>query len=263
MRKLWNKLTGKAKKKTPDNTVLVEQLENWESVGVVVIHAESVWNNEHTYGTHLDGRFFSKAAIYQDHGDNYISAQSRQSDGRVYFAPLEFMNDSSAFFTEVEQFDTLESATEWLRNCKVVTEDPVLAVLVEEELDRYEQGGKPAPKYPHTRKLVGKVSDLFTPEPKQWGLRGDPYLWREMAASLADVETPISFEDLDWRITSKFRELTGTTRATTKSPIFIERYDQGGISSGMISPEFWDSTGLPELRKRYLEERVKQLDQKE
>jgi hypothetical protein len=29
--------------------------------------------------------------------------------------------------------------------------------------------------------MSGSISDLFLPEPLQWGLRGDPYLWREMA----------------------------------------------------------------------------------
>ncbi|WP_442511262.1 hypothetical protein SH528x_002932 [Novipirellula sp. SH528] len=34
------------------------------------------------------------------------------------------------------------------------------------------------------------IADLFDPVPEQWGLRGDPYLWREMQASFADTVLP-------------------------------------------------------------------------
>jgi len=32
------------------------------------------------------------------------------------------------------------------------------------------------------------VADLFDPEPEQWGLRGDPYLWREMKETFAETQ---------------------------------------------------------------------------
>ena len=42
------------------------------------------------------------------------------------------------------------------------------------------------------------VGELFENEPKQWGLRGDQYLWRELRIKLATVELPLpaqSFTD--------------------------------------------------------------------
>ena len=35
-----------------------------------------------------------------------------------------------------------------------------------------------------------KYSELFEPEPEQWGLRGDPYLWGEMKEYFSDKDTP-------------------------------------------------------------------------
>jgi hypothetical protein len=34
------------------------------------------------------------------------------------------------------------------------------------------------------------ISELFYPAPEQWGLRGDPFLWREMASAFRGVPAP-------------------------------------------------------------------------
>jgi molybdenum cofactor cytidylyltransferase len=48
-----------------------------------------------------------------------------------------------------------------------------------------------------------------------------------------------------------FFSLTAHTIDSTSS-FFIERYAQGGMSSGHISPEFWKEEGLNILITRYL-----------
>lgn len=59
---------------------------------------------------------------------------------------------------------------------------------------------------------VMKVSKIFNDEPVQWGLRGDPYLWREMAQRLKEIEMPYSAEQLQKLIVQTYEEcLTSIT----------------------------------------------------
>lgn len=90
---------------------------------------------------------------------------------------------------------------------------------------------------------------LLDHEPYHWGLRGDPYLWRALRAHLADVPRPQGQTSLESAIAQAFEVLTGHPW-TTREPFYVEAYAHGGMSSGMISPEFWRETALPLLQKR-------------
>jgi hypothetical protein len=57
--------------------------------------------------------------------------------------------------------------------------------------------------------MKNSISTLFAPEPIQWGLRGDPYLWREMAEHFQDVRLPDSSTELTSVLEETFFELTG------------------------------------------------------
>lgn len=94
------------------------------------------------------------------------------------------------------------------------------------------------------------LSTLFTAEPLQWGLRGDPYLWREMRAHFENVAFPESEAQLLWLLEQAFAALTGTA-LTTAAPVLVERYQGGGMSSGYVSPTFWAEQALPLLRERF------------
>ena len=94
------------------------------------------------------------------------------------------------------------------------------------------------------------ISTLFEDEPTQWGFRGDPFLWREMKESLGDTPLPETEMELLIRLKSAFKELTGKPISTVRA-IKIERYDQGGMSGGMVSTEFWRDTALPLLLQRF------------
>ncbi len=94
------------------------------------------------------------------------------------------------------------------------------------------------------------VGDLFDPRPGRWGLRGDPYLWDELAQALADVRLPRRKRDL-WRVlTTAFREATGHSLNACEM-VRIDRFDTGGMSGGMISGEFWRETAIPLIVGRY------------
>jgi len=77
-------------------------------------------------------------------------------------------------------------------------------------------------------------ADLFSPEPSHWGLRGDPYLWRELASVLADATLPNSGNAVRETIERTIVELTGVDLSVTE-PVFIERYPADGQSGQHVS----------------------------
>ncbi len=103
---------------------------------------------------------------------------------------------------------------------------------------------------PYTLGHCRTIGQLFEEEPPQWGLRGDPYLWREMRAQLASIPLPPLVSELDEQIERAFQKLTGRPVSTT-SMFCVDQFAHGGMSNGMISPEFWREQALPLLRSRY------------
>jgi hypothetical protein len=96
-----------------------------------------------------------------------------------------------------------------------------------------------------------RVSDLFDPEPRTWGLRGDPHLWRALRARLAGQDAPASAGELASLLHTAFRELTGTDLTNDPaSSAYLEQYAHGGMSSGMISLDTWRQQLMPMLLER-------------
>lgn len=94
------------------------------------------------------------------------------------------------------------------------------------------------------------VATLFWPEPCRWGLRGDPYLWREMATCFECVGMPDSLGALSTVIEDAFVRLTGHPVSYT-GHIYLARHAHGGISSGGISTLFWREHGIPLIQARF------------
>jgi hypothetical protein len=95
------------------------------------------------------------------------------------------------------------------------------------------------------------LAQLFTPEPSQWGLRGDPYLWRELRETLAGQAWPATADELEALLVTSIEAQIGAPLAG-EAPIFVQRFSHGGMSSGLVDPRFWRATALPLLRARYL-----------
>jgi len=93
------------------------------------------------------------------------------------------------------------------------------------------------------------ISDLFDPAPETWGLRGDPFLWLEMAQILCHVPIPDRPEDLARILTAAFQTLTGA-EIDSSPDIYVSRFARGGMSSGMIAARYWLETVIPLLQKR-------------
>jgi molybdenum cofactor cytidylyltransferase len=101
------------------------------------------------------------------------------------------------------------------------------------------------------------VAALFRDEPRRWGLRGDPHLWREMRLHLEGVGCPATPDDLASVIGQAFEELTGLPLSHGE-PFYVEKYSQGGMSSGYVNPGFWRETAVPLLQERLEAQRSEQ-----
>lgn len=95
------------------------------------------------------------------------------------------------------------------------------------------------------------VAALFDDEPEQWGLRGDPFLWRELAGELGAVELPQSASELATILEAAFHERVGTSLDSTEESVVVQRFSKGGMSSGHVSLVFWRDEVFPLLLERY------------
>lgn len=103
---------------------------------------------------------------------------------------------------------------------------------------------------------LGSIGDLFEPEPEQWGLRGDPLLWRELRGRLSGMPLPRRESQLWLVLEDAFQEAVGHPLWRCDEA-YVERFAHGGMSSGYISQEFWTRRGFPLVVSRFSEIRMK------
>ena len=94
------------------------------------------------------------------------------------------------------------------------------------------------------------IKSLFGQNPRSWGLRGDPHLWDEMKSHFEGVPLPASTQELTALVEEAFLSLTDHSLSEVDA-FFIERFSHGGMSSGYISPQFWNETAVPLLCERF------------
>lgn len=93
-------------------------------------------------------------------------------------------------------------------------------------------------------------TDLFSPRPDDWELRGDPHLWDELSAHLAEVVVPNSANAVRKILATAIETLTGASLAGS-GVVAIDRYPDDGMSSRHVSLRFWNETALPLLLSRF------------
>jgi hypothetical protein len=93
---------------------------------------------------------------------------------------------------------------------------------------------------------------LFDEEPLQWGLRGDPFLWRKMRSHFSSVPMPLTTAEVEQSVGDAFAAFTGKPLSHPES-FTIDEFAHGGMSSGGISPAFWRDEAIPLLRRRFRE----------
>ena len=90
------------------------------------------------------------------------------------------------------------------------------------------------------------LSLIFERTPRQWGLRGDPYLWEEMKKKCERKSLDIDDYELAGFVSEFFKKMTGIP-LTYEAEAHVEELAHGGMSSGMVSGSFWISKGIPML----------------
>lgn len=104
----------------------------------------------------------------------------------------------------------------------------------------------PPPTEPDT------IGRLFDRSPSQWGLRGDPYLWRALRAELATTPLPPNSWELQDTIHASAAGILGTPLTSAGEPIHVSEFDPGhGMSAGAVLPSWWKHTGIRILIDRY------------
>lgn len=96
---------------------------------------------------------------------------------------------------------------------------------------------------------------LMKTAPKQWGLRGDPYLWQDMREHLKNVSVPIDNGDLKKIITDVFHKITGKPIDTCDS-IYMKKYAHGGMSSGCVCTHFWQNEAMSFLFEKNIQRQL-------
>lgn len=95
------------------------------------------------------------------------------------------------------------------------------------------------------------MGSLFTPEPEQWGLRGDPYLWRALREALDETSVPSTDEGVDNLLVDRIKDLTGVDlRQELQEALYREEFAYGGMSSGQIHVPTWRDRFVPLLIAR-------------
>ena len=94
-----------------------------------------------------------------------------------------------------------------------------------------------------------KVSIIFKEKPRQWGLRGDSYFWSCLEEKFSKYEFPFKYEEFERIVKEEHLKLT-EVELTNESIAECQEFAHGGMSSGVISGEFWNTVALPLLKKR-------------
>lgn len=96
-----------------------------------------------------------------------------------------------------------------------------------------------------------RLSMLFEggQNPDSVGLRGDPYLWAEMAERAREFVLPATNHQLHNLINLLFKELTGESLTKGKDIRVPRFYNErtGGMSTGMVNCDYWINEGIPLL----------------
>jgi hypothetical protein len=106
-----------------------------------------------------------------------------------------------------------------------------------------------------TEEAASWADPLFREAPAQWGIRGDPYLWRELRAAVRAVTpAPTSRAELAHLLESQVSRLAGVDlRTSVERAVRIPRFPALGMSGGFVAPAFWRDVAVPLLLDRWAE----------
>ncbi len=95
------------------------------------------------------------------------------------------------------------------------------------------------------------MGSLFTPEPEQWGLRGDSQLWRAPREALEETSIPATDDAVASLLVDRIKDLTDVViRLERQEAVYREELAHGGMSSGQIHIPTWRDRLIPLLIAR-------------
>ena len=97
------------------------------------------------------------------------------------------------------------------------------------------------------------LSVIFEKEPRQWGLRGDPFMWSELRDECVGKNlTPYHEDEIVSMVCQKFELVSGVPLTYDAEP-YVEKYAHGGMSSGYLYGLFWIGRGMAQILQNYRE----------
>ena len=99
-----------------------------------------------------------------------------------------------------------------------------------------------------------RLNTVFSDPPGKWGLMGEPQLWEEFKAHFIQESAPGTEEKFLEELYDTFEKLTGRS-VQSDSFIYVNRFNRGGIGSGLVDPWNWRAVVIPALTRRYRETR--------
>ena len=98
---------------------------------------------------------------------------------------------------------------------------------------------------------TGLLADGFDVVNRQWGLRGDPHVWRALRDRLTDTPTPEGADVVRAAYVAAFDDIVAVDLDGEPEPrVYREDLDHGGMSGGSVDLEWWRTKGLPLLVER-------------
>lgn len=100
-------------------------------------------------------------------------------------------------------------------------------------------------------RLNGKhVSAIFEDEyPGGWAARGNPYFWKYLKQVFDNYNLPIDEQKFVCIVKDEFLKVTGHDLRGDEA-YYVEEFAHGGMSSGMVTTEFWLLSAIPVLLDR-------------
>lgn len=90
------------------------------------------------------------------------------------------------------------------------------------------------------------LSLIFDRKPETWGARGNPYLWDELQRLCVGESLDTDAYGIANMVCETFEKMTGKP-LTFEAEEYVNSFTHGGMSSGIVTGEFWISVGIPFL----------------
>ncbi|MFT5742378.1 MAG: hypothetical protein ACI86S_000437 [Paracoccaceae bacterium] len=99
---------------------------------------------------------------------------------------------------------------------------------------------------------MSRIDALFDRVGVQWGLRGDPVLWDALRSHFDDSGLPETTAAFNTALHAQIAALIGYALETAPDRIPVREFyaENGGMSSGMVDRDIWQSRLIPLLMQR-------------